>query len=313
MSRAARWELAALGDTAPNDWVHAAFYAGVMEAFRATGDAFYVEAARRWAAGHGYRLYQGRGPRFADDQACTQTYLDLYLAGPRDERLLAAARTAFDGMLAEPLPGRVDWWWCDALFMAPPALARLARATGDGRYDTMVDRLFWDTTAYLFSEERGLFYRDGNYLGGDVFWARGNGWVMSAIGRLLDQLETPRRGDYLALLARLADAIVPLQGDDGAWRADLLHPAAFPAPEMSGTGLIVHGLAWGIAQGVLDRARYLPAVTRGWEALAGATSDDGRLGWIQPRGHEPRPTRAEDHSPFGTGALLLAGAAISAL
>jgi rhamnogalacturonyl hydrolase YesR len=229
--------------------------------------------------------------------------------------MLEAGRAAFDAMLAEPRPGRVDWWWCDALFMAPPALARLTTATGDARYLDLMDRMFWDTRDHLFSAQRGLFHRDGNYLGSDVFWARGNGWVISAIPLILQHLpaEHPHRGDYLALWRRMAEALVPLQGTDGAWRASLLDPAAFPQPETSGTGLITAGLAWGIALGALERQRYLPSVRAGWEALVRATTPEGRLGWVQPRGHEPRASAAEDHSPFGTGALLLAGAALLSL
>jgi unsaturated rhamnogalacturonyl hydrolase len=315
MARAARWELAALGDTAPPDWVHSAFYIGVIQAYLATRQPFYRDAARRWADASGWQLYPAKGPRFADNQACAHVHLELYLEGPRDPAMLAAGRAAIDAMLADPRPGRVDWWWCDALFMAPPVLARLTTATGDPRYLDLMDRMFWDTRDHLFCDPRGLFYRDANYLGGEVFWSRGNGWVMAAIPLILEHIPAghPHRPDYLALLRRMAEAVLPLQGPDGAWRASLLDPSAFPGAETSGTGLIVCGLARGIALGALERERYLPAASAGWRALLAATSPEGRLGRVQPRGHEPGPAGEEDHSPFGTGALLLAGSALLSL
>jgi unsaturated rhamnogalacturonyl hydrolase len=316
MARVARWQLAELAGSDQHDWTRAAFHIGVMAAHAATGDdRLYLDAARQWSEAARWTLHPIKGPRFADNQACTQVYLELYLRAPTADNafMIAAARAAFDEMLAAPQPGRVDWWWCDALFMAPPALARLATATGDGRYLTLLDEMFWDTTAHLFSRPHRLFYRDARFAGSETFWSRGNGWVMAGIARLVEHLPVPLHARYLALLATLADAIAPLQRDDGFWPADLLHPEAFPDPETSGTGFFTYALAWGVARGVLDGARFLPVVDKGWRALASAVDQRGRLGWVQPVGHQPGPARGDDCRPYGPGALLLAGSALLAL
>jgi len=65
----------------------------------------------------------------------------------------------------------------------------------------------------------------------------------------------------------LAGAIVPLQGSDGLWRADLLNAARFPAGEASGSGFFTFALAWGIQHGILSRDVYLPVVRKGWSGL----------------------------------------------
>jgi unsaturated rhamnogalacturonyl hydrolase len=311
MARVARFELAALAASAQNDWTRSVFYIGVMEAHLATKEVFYLEACRRWAEAAGWKLYPANRPRFADDQACCQVYVDLYLLAAAPH-MLEDARRAFDAMADDPRPGRVDWWWCDALFMAPPVLVRLALATGEARYLELLDRLYWDTRAALFSEQDGLFYRDARFVGGRVFWSRGNAWVMAGLARVLPHLPAAhaRRGDYVELLRTMAAAVVPLQGEDGFWRADLLAPQAFPNPESSGTALFTAALAWGVAAGVLDGERYTPVIRRAWEALAGAVSAEGRLGWVQPAGHQPGPAGPDDHPPFGPGALLLAGSAL---
>ena len=73
------------------------------------------------------------GPRVphADDQAIGQTYLDLYFRY-HDPAMIAPIRERMDTVMALPDdPEKPLWWWCDALFMAPPVLAKLSRATGD--------------------------------------------------------------------------------------------------------------------------------------------------------------------------------------
>ena len=57
----------------------------------------------------------------------------------------------------------MDWWWCDALYMAPPTLTRLAHATGDPRYLDFMDSMWWDCTEHLYDPQERLFYRDKRY------------------------------------------------------------------------------------------------------------------------------------------------------
>ena len=101
--------------------------------------------------------------------------------------------------------------------------------------------------------------------------------------------------------------VLALQGPDGYWRASLLDPDSWSAPETSGTGFFTYALAWGVNEGVLDRARYEAAVRHGWAALVRAVRPDGRLGYVQPPGDRPADTRPDDTAPYGTGAFLLAG------
>src|ERR1700745_2177179 len=98
-----------------------------MSAYRATGDRSYLDQALLWANGRQWKL--GERPRHADDQSPGQTYLELYLLKKEPVRI-AETKATIDAMINAPQPGREDWWWCDALFMAPPVLARLNAATG---------------------------------------------------------------------------------------------------------------------------------------------------------------------------------------
>src|SRR5258708_20872723 len=121
-----------------------------------------------------------------------------------------------DSMIANPMAGRVVWWWCDALFMAPPAFARLAVASGQTKYFDFMNQLFWDSKAFLFEPSKNLFNRDATYFGKNVFWSRGNGWVIAGIARILDYLPAiyTHRTEYVQLMTTLAAAIAPLHGTD---------------------------------------------------------------------------------------------------
>jgi len=295
-----------------NLWARAAFYAGVMAAYRTTGDSGYLEQALRWAEGRGWKL--GERSRHADDHAPGQTYLELYMLR-RDPSMLAHTKATLDALVRDPRAGREDWWWCDALFMSPPVLVRLYAATGDEKYLNLMNAMWWDTTDFLFDPEANLYYRDKSFIGKlnargrKIFWARGNGWVMAGTARVLQYL--PRRNRhharYVGLLRAMADSVGRVQGDDGLWRPSLLDPLEAPVPETSSTGFFCYAIAWGINNGYLDRRKYKPVAERAWRGLAGSVRADGKLGWVQQIGFAPDKVTADDNQEYGSGAFLLAG------
>ena len=243
MRRVADYELGLFGATHNNDWIRSVFYAGLMalHGHGATGDAKYLGAARAWGLANNWTLgpAQTADPRFADNQACVQTYADVYAldAAPLNAPYLTAARRAFDSMVTTPRAGRVEWWWCDALFMAPAAMARTAQVLAEPAYVELMHTMYWDSKAFLYDPAQRLFWRDSTFRNTATYWARGNGWVVAGIPRILDALPATdvRRGDYEALLRDMAGKLRTLQGSDGFWRSNLLNAAAFPNPESSGT------------------------------------------------------------------------------
>src|SRR6266404_1930936 len=134
MNRVYDWQISnpvEINQRNSNLWARAAFYTGIMAAYSTTHREQYFQQAVKWAEGREWKL--GERPRHADDQSPGQTYLELYLL-KKDPVMLAQTKSSLDAMLSNPKPGREDWWWCDALFMAPPVLARLNAATGDKKY-----------------------------------------------------------------------------------------------------------------------------------------------------------------------------------
>lgn len=315
MKRVYDWQLAhpvEINERNNNLWARAAFYAGIMAAYSTVHDKAYLGQATKWAEGREWKL--GDRPRHADDQAPAQTYLELYFL-KSDPKMIAQTKVTLDAMLSSPRPGREDWWWCDALFMAPPVLARLYAATGDQRYLAFMNTMWWDTTAFLFDPEAKLYYRDKNYFGQlnpngkKIFWARGNGWVMAGTARVLQYLPKANqdRNRYITLLQTMARSVSALQGEDGLWRPSLLDQTEIPVPETSSSAFFCYAMAWGINRGHLDRKTYLPVVKKAWKGLIGAVNADGKLGYVQPIGAAPAKLSPEDNQEYGSGAFLLAG------
>lgn len=136
---------------------------------------------------------------------------------------------------------------------------------------------------------------------------------MGGLVRILQELpkDYKNRPFYENLFKEMAERIVSLQQEDGLWRASLLDPASYPGGEVSGSGFFCYALAWGINNKLLDRNTYLPAVKKTWVALNKCVNEEGRVGWVQPIGADPRKNFTEESwEVYGTGAFLLAGSEV---
>ena len=207
------------------------------------------------------------------------------------------------------------WCWCDALYMAAPTFAAFADITGNPEYLSFMKREFFRTVQALYDPEECLFYRDTRYKsrrsenGAKVFWGRGNGWVVGALARVLDNLpaDDPDRGRFEQLLRGMLARLVTLQDADGYWNTSLLDREHYPNPETSASGFITYGLWWGINHGLLDEETYLPYARKGWDALVRAVHPDGMLGSVQAIGDAPANITPDKNEVYGTAALVLAG------
>jgi rhamnogalacturonyl hydrolase YesR len=316
MQKVADWQLAKAEPRFNQDWTFAALYTGFMAVPKAANGEKYQQAMLRMARKFNWQP----GPRVpnADDSAIGQTYLDLYFRY-HDPAMIAPMRERMDAVMALPdNPEKPLWWWCDALFMAPPLLTKLSRATGDRKYLDFMDHQWWITSGLLYSPSNHLYFRDKSFLdkheanGSSIFWSRGNGWVFAALARVLAEMpdDYPSRPKYVAQFKEMAEALASLQGADGLWRPGLLDAAAYPLPENSGSAFYTYGFAYGINSGMLERAKYQPIVQKAWQGLLSHIYQDGRLGCIQPIGAAPGDYTAASSYVFGTGAFLLAGSEV---
>lgn len=307
-------------------WHMGALYAGMNEWRKVSGDpeveAFLMNIGKR----NEWKL--GKRPYHADDHTVGQLYLSLYEQF-HDPAMLRPTQKQFNWILANRKTGSLEWgkntdchnrWgWCDALFMAPPVWARLAKLTGEQKYLNFMDQEYHATYDLLWDKEDHLFWRDSSYFpkreanGRKIYWARGNGWVFGGLALMIPDLpETwDGRNFYINLFKQMAVSLKNCQREDGTWSMGLLGGVeGYPVKETSGTSFFTFGLAWGIHNGLLDRADYEPVVFNAWNALTECVTDEGMLGYVQPVGAAPGDSFADKTEVYGIGAFLAAGAEV---
>jgi unsaturated rhamnogalacturonyl hydrolase len=325
MEKVADWQLKVATPNFDRDWTYAALYDGLIAASKTTGNPAYRDAVLHFSEQKNWQLLDARFPH-ADDMAMGKAYMSLYFEDKQPVRM-ADTKAILDRLVVRPddtIPGKHGtdlWWWCDALYMAPPVLANMSKATGDPKYDAYMDHE-WDITSQrLYSPQYHLFFRDASYLNQKqanskpVFWSRGNGWVMGGLVKVLEVLpkNDPSRPKYIQQLKEMSAELASIQSPDGLWRTGLLDPDSYDLPEVSGSAFITYGIAYGINEHILDRKTYLPVVEKAWAGMLTYIYADGRLGAIQPIGAAPGQFKASASYVYGVGGFLLAGSELDRL
>ncbi len=312
-------------------WDNAAYHTGNMEAYFLTGNDAYREYSEKWAEHNQWKGAKSNDRAnwkysygesddyvlFGDWQICFQTYADLYNILPDDKRI----RRAREVMEYEMSTPKHDyWWWADGLYMVMPVMTKLHKITGNKQY---LDKLYEYITysdSIMFDPEENLYYRDGKYVypkhksanGKKDFWARGDGWVLAGLAKVLKDLpaEYEHRKFFEDRYRNMADAVVNSQRPEGYWSRSMLDEEHAPGYETSGTAFFTYGLLWGINNGYLNDPKYLDAAQKGWNYLKNvALQKDGRVGYVQPIGEKAIPGQVVDSKStanFGVGAFLLA-------
>jgi rhamnogalacturonyl hydrolase YesR len=332
MKAAMEWQLAH-PKHALNDWTNGAFYTGITQAWKATKDKDYFNALVEM--GNQINWEPGKRWYHADDIVICRSFMSVYehkpkLAelGPTKEALDRAILYGDAYPWEEPEIQNILWWWCDALFMGPPTYVKYAKITDNDIYLKATDKWYKECYDELYDQEENLWARDLNYVlaedgsgrkeenGEKIFWSRGNGWVFGGLALLLEDMpkDYPNHAFYEQLFKDMAAKLKAIQPEDGGWRSSLLYPEGHEHSESSGTGFYVFGMAWGIRNGYLDRATYLPVVRKGWLALLENQQQNGMVGYVQPIGAAPSLQVSEDlWEVYGTGAFLCAGSEVMKL
>jgi len=312
-------------------WDNAAYHTGNMEAFFLTGNRDYYNYSEAWAKHNEWKgaksddkskwkYSYGESDEyvlFGDYQICFQTYVDLYNVEPADYKV-ARAREVMEYQMSTDKNDY--WWWADGLYMVMPVMTKMYKLTNNPLYLEKLHEYWEYANSIMYDAEEGLYYRDGKYVypkhkslnGKKDFWARGDGWVLAALAKVLKDLpETDRyRQEYIDRFQTMAKAVAACQQPKGYWTRSMLDSEHAPGPETSGTAFFTYGLLWGMNNGLLDKATYEPVVMKAWKYLSTvALQPDGSVGYVQPIGEKAIPGQvvdAKSTSNFGVGAFLLA-------
>ena len=308
-----------------NIWTRGIYFEGLMALHSIYPANRYYDYAYQWGETHKWGMRRDdTTTRNADNYCCAQTYIDLYNLTP-EPKMLTKTKGTMNMLINTPQVN--DWTWIDAIQMGMPVLAKMSKLTGDPRYNEKAWEMYsWTRDSLaggLFNEKEGLWWRDKDFVppykepnGKNCYWSRGNGWVVAALVRVLDEIpaDAPHRKDYVRDLEAMCDALVKCQREDGFWNVSLHDGSNFGGKELTGTALFVYGMAWGINNGVLERGKYLPVVVKAWNAMVkDAVHPNGYLGYVQGTGKEPKDGQpvaydsVPDFDDFGTGCFLLAG------
>ncbi len=329
-------------------WDNAAYHTGNMEAYFLTGEPRYLDYSLKWAEHNNwmganekdpslwrYKNY-GEGQQyvlFGDWQICFQTYIDLYWVamgayvpqmgekpsiGVSPSKMVARAKE----VMGYEANSRANdyWWWADALYMVMPVMTKMYKLTGDTRYlDKLYENILYSDSIML-DAETGLYFRDGKYVypkhqtgnGKKDFWARGDGWVLAGLAKVLKDMpkDYAHRQFFLDKYVRMARSVASLQQKEGYWTRSMMDPQQAPGPETSGTAFFTYGILWGVNNGYLPKKEFSPVIKKAWKYLTKtALQADGKVGYVQPIGEKAIPGQVVDansQANFGVGAFLLA-------
>jgi rhamnogalacturonyl hydrolase YesR len=315
---------------ASNIWTRAVYYEGLMALYAVDPQPSYVDYAVRWGTSKSWGLVAGTTTRSADNQCAGQTYIDLYNLDAQAMRI-RDIKADIDMVVAGSAVN--DWTWVDAIQMAMPVYAKLARLGNSTGYTDKAYAMYANTKNVqggngLYSKTDHLWWRDMDFdppytepNGKSCYWSRGNGWVFAALTRMLDTIPAneSHRAEYLADFQAMAEALRAVQRSDGFWNVSLLDPTHYGGPELTGTSLFAYGMAWGVRTGALSSATFGPVIARAWTAMASAVHSNGFLGYVQGTGKQPsdgQPVTFDsvpNFDDFGVGCFLLGGSEIARL
>jgi unsaturated rhamnogalacturonyl hydrolase len=321
-------------------WDPAAYHTGNMEAYKLLGNEAWLDYSKRWAEHNNWQGASEKDPSkwkykhygegqdfvlFGDWQICFQTYIDIYWienakgGSARNERMVERAKEVMGYQVHTT--ANDYWWWSDALYMVMPVMTKMYKLTGDEIYlDKLYEYLLY-ADGIMFDKETNLYFRDGKYVypkhksvnGKKDFWARGDGWVLAGLAKVLQDMPQSYRhyNFFLTKFQLMADAVVKTQQKKGYWTRSMLDPKHAPGPETSGTAFFTYGLLWGLNNDVLSACQpVVKAVERAWKYLTKtALQPSGKVGYVQPIGEKAIPGQVVDQnsqSNFGVGAFLLA-------
>lgn len=163
--------------------------------------------------------------------------------------------------------------WVDSLMMFSVFTARYASENKDAelmdfaaRQPGLYSTYMQNTTNSLWSHS--YWVKAGRAYPKNIFWGRGNGWVICSLPMILNYLpaEHPEQENITGILKKTSEALVSHQRADG-WFNTVLDERRTTYREASATALIAAGWYDGVRRGLLDRT-YAQRADKAYMALS---------------------------------------------
>ncbi len=164
--------------------------------------------------------------------------------------------------------------WVDSLMMFGVFPALYASETGDwtlldyaASQPALYSRYMQDAKTGLWRHSYWVKHKRPHPKG-EVYWARGNGWVVCALPMILDYVgpDHPSRAEMLDIFKRTAEAVVDCQLPDGSFSTVL---GSRLYRELSATALIAAGVLHGVRRGYLSESFLQPGLNAFEAVMAG--------------------------------------------
>ena len=184
-----------------------------------------------------------------------------------------------DGTLSRTFPREMTVWADDA-YMATSFLTRMGKYSGEVRYFDEAARQLILMDAYLWDQEKGLYYHcyyDSENRNGVAYWGRANGWIMISLVDLIEAMpaDHPNREELLTILKKQIVGASRWQNGNGMWNQLLDKSDSYD--ESSVTAMFVYGVAKAINNRWIDSS-YRNIARAGWSALKNnEITADGRF------------------------------------
>lgn len=249
----------------------------LLDLYRRSGDAQFLDAARRLAA---LNASFPRGPH-----------------GARFHR--------------GDTPGWRWQIWVDCMDVDGPFLAALAQVTGESDYHDQAASELLGYARALQGDDGLLFHgfeRDAGRNG--ERWARGNGWALMGLVDTLALLPRPHPNwtELHERLERLADALAATQAPNGLWHTVVDDPETYLESTLA--TMTAYAFEEAFRHGLLAPDRYCAVERRARAAMHALVDTDGVLALVSdatPVGARGTyATRPFGTFPWGQGPLLLA-------
>lgn len=168
--------------------------------------------------------------------------------------------------------------WIDSVMMFSVFTSLYAKESGDreliefaARQPKQYASMMFDDEKHLWAHSYWVDYKMA-FPKRDLFWGRGNGWVICGFPMILDNigLDHEKAPEIIDLFQRTSEALLDCVRDDGTFSTLLKYKSY---RELSATALISAGWLHGIRCGYLDKKFLEPAV-RAFEACINAMEEN---------------------------------------